>query len=161
MPPNSSQNVVGCKWVFRIKWNPDGSISRYKAHLVAKDFHQHPSVDYHDTFSPVVKPTTIHLILNLALSQGWSIQQLDVNNAFLHGTLTEEVYMQQPPRFSNATHPHYVCKLHKAIYCLKKALQAWYNELKGFLISYGFLNSHSDATFFMYHVPNITIYFLV
>ncbi|KAL2470616.1 putative mitochondrial protein [Abeliophyllum distichum] len=84
-PSHSSQNIVGCKWVFCIKQNPDGSISRYKAHLVSKWFHQRPDVDYHNTFSPIVEPCTIQVILTLALSRNWPIKQLDVNNALLHG----------------------------------------------------------------------------
>ena len=70
VPPSPTQNVVGCKWVFRIKRNSDGSISKYKARLVTKGFHQWPGVDFHDTFSPIVKPTTIRLILGLVVSHG-------------------------------------------------------------------------------------------
>ena len=66
-PLNSVQNIVGCKWIFRIKRIPDGSMDRYKAWLVAKGFHQRPGLDYHDTFSPVVKPTTVRLVLSLSL----------------------------------------------------------------------------------------------
>ncbi|KAK0573100.1 hypothetical protein LWI29_002997 [Acer saccharum] len=82
VPPKHTQNVVGCKWVFKIKRNPDGTIARYKARLVAKGFHQRPGVDFTDTFSPVVKPTTVHLILSIAVSHGWQLRQLNVNNAF-------------------------------------------------------------------------------
>lgn len=93
---SSTQNLVGCKWVFRIKQNPDGSLDRYKARLVAKGFHHRPGWDYTETFSPVVKPVTIRIVLILAVRQGWPIRQLDVNNTFLQGTLKEEVFMLQP-----------------------------------------------------------------
>ncbi|CAN6698425.1 unnamed protein product [Malus baccata var. baccata] len=83
LPPN--KNLVGCKWVFKIKRDADGNISRYKARLVAKGFNQEEGLDYGETFSPVVKPTTV--------------RQLDVKNAFIHGILQEEVYMSQPPGF--------------------------------------------------------------
>lgn len=96
LPPQ--RQVIGCKWVFRVKENPNGSINKYKAWLVAKGFHQQPGFDYTNTFSPVVKPTTIRIILTIALSRGWPLQQLDVNNAFLNGDLGEEVYMERPPR---------------------------------------------------------------
>jgi hypothetical protein len=99
VPPEPHYNVIGNKWVFRLKRNPDGSISRYKARLVAKGFHQRPGLDYKDTFSPVIKPQTIKLVLCIALSNGWSLTQMDVNNAFLHGSINEDVYMTQPTGF--------------------------------------------------------------
>ena len=99
IPPSEASNVVGCKWVFRLKRKADGSIDRYKARLVAKGFHQQPVLDYGETYSPVIKPTTVRLVLSLALCSGWPIHQIDIQNAFLHGTLTEVVYMTQPPGF--------------------------------------------------------------
>jgi histone deacetylase 1/2 len=99
IPPSEASNVVGCKWVFRLKRKADGSIDRYKARLVAKGFHQQPVLDYGETYSPVIKPTTVRLVLSLALCSGWLIHQIDIQNAFLHGTLTEVVYMTQPPGF--------------------------------------------------------------
>jgi len=82
-----ASNLVGCKWIFRVKRNSDGSVSCYKARLVAKDFHQRPGLDFTKTFSPVVKTTTVRLVLSIAVSNGWRLRQLDVNNAFLQGHL--------------------------------------------------------------------------
>ena len=101
VPSSTRTNVIGCKWVFWLKRKADGSIDRYKAHLVAKGFHQLPSIDYGGTYRPVIKPTTVHLVLSLAISSGWHIHQIDIQNAFLHGTLSETVYMTQPLGFAH------------------------------------------------------------
>lgn len=127
--------------MFRIKSLPNGSIERYKARLIAKRFHQRPDVDFHETFSPVVKPTTVHTVLRLALQRHWAIRQLDVHNAFLNGTLQEEVFMVQPQGMSDPTFPDHVCRLKKAIYGLKQAPRAWYDALRSFLVGLGFVTS--------------------
>ena len=159
--PDGITNLVGCRWVYRIKRNSDGSINRFKARLVAKGFHQRPGVDYHDTFSPVVKPTTVRLVLSLAISRGWSLKQLDINNAFLQGSLSETVFMEQPPGFVDQDKPSFVCKLHKAIYGLKQAPRAWYYELRHFLLASRFHNSHSDTSLFIFQSAPHVLYLLV
>lgn len=92
----TNKNIVGCRWTYKLKKNPDGSISKYKARLVAKGYSQQFGSDFNETFSSVVKPTTIRIIMTIALSNHWKIRQIDVNNAFLNGELKEEVYMHQP-----------------------------------------------------------------
>ncbi|KAK2354410.1 putative mitochondrial protein [Trifolium repens] len=158
LPPN--RQAIGCKWVFRVKENPDGSVSRYKARLVAKGFHQRQGFDFTETFSPVVKPVTIRIILTIAVTHKWSIQQLDVNNAFLNGILEEEVYMSQPPGF-DTTDSTLVCKLHKALYGLKQAPRQWFERLQGALLQLGFLSSKCDPSLFTYSSKGNTIYLLV
>ncbi|GKV05570.1 hypothetical protein SLEP1_g17568 [Rubroshorea leprosula] len=96
VPRTNIKNVISCKWVFRVKRNKAGGIERYKAHLVAKGFHQRPGSDYFNTFSPMIKPTTIRIVLSLAVNKNWHGRQVHVNNAFLHGKLEEELFMEQP-----------------------------------------------------------------
>jgi len=158
LPPN--REAIGCKWVFRLKENPDGTINKYKARLVAKGFHQKAGFDYTETFSPVVKPVTVRIILTLAVTNQWSLQQLDINNAFLNGYLTEEVYMVQPPGFEQ-TDPSLVCKLNKALYGLKQAPRAWFDRLKTALIKLGFQSSKCDPSLFTLHAHNQCTFILV
>ena len=114
VPLLPNRQVIGCKWVFKVKENVDGSMNKFKVRLVAKGFHQVHGFDFHETFSPVVKPVTIHVVLTLALSQGWELFQLDVNNAFLNGFFEESVFMTQPPGFE-VVDKSLVCKLNKAL----------------------------------------------
>ncbi|XP_021802647.1 uncharacterized protein LOC110746719 [Prunus avium] len=157
VPSSPSHNLVGCKWVFRIKKKSDGSIDRYKARLVAKGYHQQAGLDYSETFSPVAKPVTIRILLTLAASHNWFLNQLDVSNAFLHGFLTEDVFMEQPPGFVAPDNSSYVCKLHKSLYGLKQAPRAWYDQLYTSLLSLGFQASQSDTSLFILKVPHLVL----
>lgn len=119
--------------------------------MVAKDFKQQYGIDYEETFSLVVKVATIRLILAIAVSRGWSLRQLDVQNAFLHRLLEEEVYMSQPPRYEDPHRPRYVCKLDKALYGLKQTPRAWYSRLSSRLQKLGFSASRADTSLFFYN----------
>uniref|UniRef100_A0A2N9I499 Reverse transcriptase Ty1/copia-type domain-containing protein n=1 Tax=Fagus sylvatica TaxID=28930 RepID=A0A2N9I499_FAGSY len=161
VPSSPSQNIIGCKWVFRIKRHADGSIERFKARLVAKGFHQQPGIDYGETYSPVIKPTTVRAILSIAISAGWAIRQIDIQNAFLHGHLSEDVFMAQPPGYQHPSYPNHVCKLKKAIYGLKQAPRAWFSRLSSRLLQLGFHGSLSDSSLFIYKSKSFTMFILI
>ena len=129
---------IGCKWVYRIKYNQKGELEKYKARLVAKGFAQQEGIDYEETFAPTAKWNTIRLTLALAAQKGWKVHQMDVKSAFLNGDLQEDVYMTQPPGFEVEGQEHKVCKLIKALYGLKQAPRAWYAKMDDYLKKVGF-----------------------
>jgi hypothetical protein len=146
---SNARNVIDSKWVYKVKKNVDGTLDRYKARLVVKRFKQRCGLDYEDTFSPVVKTTTIRIVLSIIVTKGWCIRQLDVQNAFLHVVLEEEVYMNQPPPYEDSKFPNHVCRLDKAIYRLKQAPRAWYSRLSTKLMQLGFETSKGDTSLFI------------
>ena len=100
-------------------------------------------------------------MLAIAVSKGWSLRQLDVQNAFLHGILEEEVFMRQPPGYEDKKSPHYVCKLDKALYGLKQAPRAWYSRLSLQLKYLGFIASKADTSLFIYNKAGVVIFVLI
>jgi histone deacetylase 1/2 len=161
VPPVKGRNIIDSKWVFKVKRKADGTLDKYKARLVAKGFKQRYGINYEDTFIPVIKMSTIRAILSIAISKGWGLRQLDVQNAFLHGILEEEVYMRQPPGYEDKTRPNFVCKLDKALYGLKQAPRAWYARLSSKLISLGFHASKADTSLFYFNKGGRTIFVLI
>jgi hypothetical protein len=154
-------NVVIDKWIFTHKLRVDGSFDRYKARWVLRGFTQHPGVDYDETFNPVVKLATVRMVLSIVVSCDWPIQQLDVKNTFLHGTLTETVYCSQPIGFADPAHPDLVCCLKKSLYGLKQTPRAWYSWFASFLLSQGFAESKSDTSLFVFRRGSDTVYLLL
>lgn len=159
--PPAGVNMVTGKWIFRHKLNPDDSLARYKARWVLRGFTQQHGVDFAETFSPVVKPATIRVVLSLAVSAGWAIHQLDVKNAFLHGHLDTVVYSQQPSGFVDTAHPSHVCRLHRSLYGLKQAPRAWFQRFTTYLACLGFVASKSDTSLFILHRDGATAYLLL
>jgi Reverse transcriptase (RNA-dependent DNA polymerase) len=110
---------VACKWVYKIKYNSDGAIERYKARLIVKGYTQIYGLDYYETFAPVVKMNTVRILFSIAINHKWNLYQMDVKNIFLQSTLKEEVYMNLPLGHKHEGDPNLMCKLEKSIYRLK------------------------------------------
>lgn len=147
LPPE--KKAIASKWVYKIKFKPNGEVERYKARLVAKGFSQVEGVDFHETFAPVAKLVTISCLLAVAVKKCWEIQQLDVNNAFLHGDLHEDVYMHVPQGFAKPGDTR-MCKLKKSLYSLRQTSRNWYHKFTTALLSMGFTQSHADHSLFIY-----------
>ena len=143
---------ITCKWVFKIKTKSDGSIERYKARLVARGFQQTKGHDYDETFAPVAHMTTVRTLIAVAASCSWTISQMDVKNAFLHGDLHEEVYMQPPPSVHAPS--GYVCRLRRALYGLKQAPRAWFERFVSVIRAAGFSPSEHDPALFIHRSPH-------
>ncbi|GJT95026.1 ribonuclease H-like domain-containing protein [Tanacetum coccineum] len=161
VPRPSDVNLVRSMWLFKHKFHADGTLSRYKARLVANGSNQQHGVDFDETFSPVVKPATIRTVLSLAVSRQWPIHQLDVKNAFLNGDLSETVYMHQPPGFVDSRYPNHVCLLQRSLYGLKQAPRAWFQRFAGYATRAGFSPSRCDSSLFIYTQGSQVAYLLI
>ena len=146
VPRPTNQNIVGSKWVFKIKHKADGSIERYKARLVAKGFSQQPGTDYDDTYAPVARYDSLRLLLALAAHNGWIPRQLDVKSAFLYGNLDRKIYMEMPDGYKE---PGKCYLLKKCIYGLKQSPLVWYETLSNVLIKEGFTPTNFDPCIFI------------
>ncbi|MFS7989993.1 putative RNA-directed DNA polymerase [Helianthus anomalus] len=149
LPPG--KRVVGCRWVFTIKLNPDGSLHRLKARLVAKGYSQAYGIDYDETFSPVAKMPSVRICIALAAIHHWPLHQLDVKNAFLNGILEEEVYMEQPPGFIVEEVASKVCRLRRSLYGLKQSPRAWFGRFSSVMGEFGMVRSAYDHSVFFRH----------
>jgi len=138
VPNSSSKNVIENKWVYKIKYNSEGEIEKYKTMLVAKGFAQKYGVNYEETFSSIVTMAIVKLIITLLAAQGWKVLQLDVKSAFLNGDLHVEIFMSQLKGFVMQGKNSHVCKLKKSLYGLKQAPRAWYKKILGYFETLGF-----------------------
>ncbi|XP_074356728.1 uncharacterized protein LOC141696493 [Apium graveolens] len=160
-PP--SKKSIGCKWVFKTKFNADGTVERHKARLVIMGCKQTYGVDYMDTFAPVAKLTTVRTLLAVAAIQDWTVIQMDVTNAFLHSDLQEVVYMKFPPGYKglgsrisyssdancSSSAQGLVCRLIKSLYGLRQAPRTWFSKLSLTLINNNYIQSKTDYSLFV------------
>ena len=155
--------TVGCKWVYKKKEGiPKVEAARFKARLVAKGFSQKEGIDYNEIFSPVVKHSSIRVLLALVAQFDLELKQLDVKTAFLHGDLEETIYMDQPEGFLAEGKEDHVCQLKKSLYGLKQSPRQWYKRFDAFMTTHGFSRSAFDSC--VYHKKmsgNSMIYLLL
>ena len=151
---SSHCKVIGVKWIFKVKFNSDGSLDKYKARLVAKGYAQKEGEYFDETFAPTARYSTIRIVLALASHFAWPIFQLDVKSAFLNGDLEEEVYVEQPQGFQVKGCEHDVFLLKKSLYGLKQAPRAWYQKIDAFLLSLKFQRTHADNNLYVLMVDN-------
>ncbi|GJT72283.1 ribonuclease H-like domain-containing protein [Tanacetum coccineum] len=147
--------------VYKIKYRSSGDIDRYKARFVVKGCNQKEGIDFDETFSPVVKMSTVKCVIALSVINNWLLFQLDVNNAFLYGELEEDIYMTILKGFSNKENENKVCKLVKSLYGLKQAPRKWNEKLFSILKENNFVQSANDHSLFTKSKNNKFIALLV
>jgi ribonuclease HI len=155
LPEN--RKPIKSKWVFKVKRNEDGKVVRYKARLVAKGFSQKYGIDYDETYSPVVRYTSLRMLIAIAVNKKFKIYQMDAVSAFLQGELKEVMFMEQPEGFEDGTKR--VCKLNRAIYGLKQAGRQWNEKLDKSLRKFGLVKSKSDPC--VYYMASGDLYIAV
>jgi histone deacetylase 1/2 len=143
-PPD--RKPISAKWIFKVKQNND--TTKLKARIVARGFQQREGVDYQDIFAPVVRWSTIRIILALAAKNKWDLHQMDVITAFLNGTINEDVLMEIPEGFPEFGNPTRVCRIKRALYGLKQAPKAWYSRIDAWLTSQGYTRSKYDPNLY-------------
>ncbi|KAL0313179.1 UNVERIFIED_CONTAM: Retrovirus-related Pol polyprotein from transposon TNT 1-94 [Sesamum radiatum] len=142
LPPGCT--IIGCKWIFKKKLRPDGSVDKFKARLVAKDFKQKEGIDYFNTYSPIARLTTIRVLTTRALVYSLSIHQMDVKTIFLYGELDKKIYMDQPEGFVAHANERKVYKLVKSLYGLKQAPKQWHEKFDKTILTFGSTVNEND-----------------
>lgn len=142
------KTAIGSKWVYKAKFYSSGDLERCKARVLARGDKQIKGKDFKHTFSPVAKFTTVRVLIALAAAKGWCLHQLDINNAFLHGYVEEEIYMHPPKGYTKAK-PGQVCRLIRSLYGLRQAARQWNLELSKHLLSIGYVQSKQDYSLFI------------
>ncbi|CAH9089803.1 unnamed protein product [Cuscuta europaea] len=159
VPRTPNCSVVECKWLFKVKEEPNDI--RFKARLVAKGFTQKEGVDYAEIFAPVVKFTTIRMMLALVAHNDWEMKQMDVTTAFLHGELDKQIFMSQPEGFIDPKYPRHVCLLRKALYGLKQSPRQWNIKFDQCMSSLSFKRSDSDPCLYFKNTASVPVFLLI
>ncbi|GJS67431.1 putative ribonuclease H-like domain-containing protein [Tanacetum coccineum] len=149
VPPPDNIKPLTLKWLFKNKHDEENTVIRNKTRLVVRGYHQEEGIDFKESFTPVARMEAIRIFLAYAAHKSFTVLQMDVKTAFLHGTLKEDVYVSQPEGFIDADYPSHGYKLKKALYGLKQAPRAWYDELSTFLLHNHFFKGTIDPTLFI------------
>eukprot|EP00249_Psilotum_nudum_P036016 c6174_g1_i1 orf=1483-3276(+) len=158
-PPN--RKLVTCKWLLHKKLHVDGTVSRYKARLVTRGFTQVPGMDFKETFSPVLRITSLRVLIAIATLFRFHLHQMDVRTAFLNGDLQEEIYMAQPPGYTSVQHPNHVCRLLKSLYGLKQSPRQWYQRFHQCMVTLGYARFQSDANVYSRHTTSVLLFLAI
>ncbi|GKF33291.1 retrovirus-related pol polyprotein from transposon TNT 1-94 [Tanacetum coccineum] len=134
VPPPDNIKPIMLKWLFKNKHDEENTVIRNKTRLVVRGYRQEEGIVFEKSFAPVARMEAIRIFLAYAAHKSFTVFQMDVKTAFLHGTLKEDMYVCQPKGFIDTDHPSHVYKLKKALYGLKQAPRAWYDELSTFLL---------------------------
>ena len=138
---------IDSKWIFTIKCDENGEVSRFKARLVVRGCRQKQGIDYDETYAPVAKLATIRILLAVSVKKNMAIHQMDVKTAFLNGILVEDVYLKVPDGYTEAE--GIVYKLKKSLYGLKQAPRCWSNRFDNFIKKLGFVRSRHDRCLYV------------
>ena len=157
----AGKSPAGCRWIFIVKIGPDGEVDRLKARLVAKEYTQVYGSDYYDTFSPIAKMASIRLLFSMDDMRSLPLYQLDIKNAFLHGDLADEVYMEQPPGFVTQGESSLLCRLCRSLYGLKQSPRAWFGHFSSVVQEFGMTQSTLDHSIFYRHISSGQCIYLI
>lgn len=157
------RKAITCKWVFKLKLDSDGKVASHKARLVARGFTQQEGIDFKETYSPVVKFTTIRLLLAFATEWDMNVHQLDISTAYLNADIEEELYMMQPEGFVqyDSSGKPLVCRMKKSLYGLRQAERNWNHTIDKWLIEQGFTKSQADPCLYIKITQNREEYLIV
>src|SRR5271169_5627672 len=148
LPPG--RKAISCKWTFKVKAKADGTIDKFKAHLMIQGYSQRPGIDFDETFAPVAHQESIRMLLALAAQHGYRLRQIDVVRAFLNGDIDKQVFMKQPPEFVQPGNEDLVCELRKALYGLRQAGLVWNRKFNDFLVkNLGFHHVSADPCIYI------------
>lgn len=162
VPRSKGKKIIGCRWIFKRKDGIAGvERQRFKARVVAKGFTQVQGVDYNEIYSPVVKHTSIRMILSLVAHNNLKLKQMDVQTAFLHGALEEIIYMQQPEGYIAGGDGDKVCLLKKSLYGLKQSPRQWYKRFDDYILSCGFSRCNYDSCVYFKRAMNVVQVYLL